>query len=91
MKIFEFNKYFPDEAACRRKFKEMRDKYTLKGCIELNEGFFSTEIPKEKKDEKLKAGVGSQRKSKVMVIAESTPMDVETKNGMKPKSVKHIN
>lgn len=26
MKIFEFNKYFPDEAACRRKFKEMRDK-----------------------------------------------------------------
>lgn len=187
MKIFEFNKYFPDEAACRRKFKEMRDKkgvtcqhcgshdvvwleskqqyqckhcrhrttlrsgtvmhgsklpfrywfiamhlltatkksisaaelqrqlghnryqpvwelmhklrsvmgkrddkYTLKGCIELDEGFFSTEIPKEKKDEKLKAGVGSQRKSKVMVIAESTPVDVETKKGMKPKSVKHI-
>ncbi len=26
MKIFEFNKYFPDEATCRRKFKEMRDK-----------------------------------------------------------------
>lgn len=26
MKIFEFNKYFPDEAACRRKFKEIRDK-----------------------------------------------------------------
>lgn len=187
MKIFEFNKYFPDEAACRRKFKEMRDKkgvtcqhcgshdvvwleskqqyqckhcrhrttlrsgtvmhgsklpfrywfiamhlltatkksisaaelqrqlghnryqpvwelmhklrsvmgkrddkYTLKGYIELDEGFFSTEIPKEKKDEKLKAGVGSQRKSKVMVIAESTPVDVETKKGMKPKSVKHI-
>ena len=36
------------------------DKYTLKGCIELDEGFFSTEIPKEKKDEKLKAGAGSQ-------------------------------
>ena len=66
------------------------DKYTLKGCIELDEGFFSTEIPKEKKDEKLKAGVSSQRKSKVMVIAESTPVDVETKKGMKPKSVKHI-
>lgn len=187
MKIFEFNKYFPDEATCRRKFKEMRDKegvtcqhcgshdvvwleskqqyqckhcrhrttlrsgtvmhgsklpfrywfiamhlltatkksisaaelqrqlghnryqpiwelmhklrsvmgkrddkYTLKGCIELDEGFFSTEIPKEKKDEKLKAGVGSQRKSKVMVIAESTPVDVEPKKGMKPKLVKHI-
>lgn len=66
------------------------DKYTLKGCIELDEGFFSTEIPKEKKDEKLKAGVGSQRKSKVMVIAESTPVDVEPKKGMKPKLVKHI-
>lgn len=187
MKIFEFNKYFPNEAACRRAFKEMRDKkgvtcqhcgshdmvwleskqqyqckhcrhrttlrsgtvmhgsklpfrywfiamhlltatkksisaaelqrqlghnryqpvwelmhklrsvmgkrddkYTLKGCIELDDGFFSTEIPKEKKNEKLKAGVGSQRKSKVMVIAESMPVDVETKKGMKPKSVKHI-
>lgn len=26
MKLFEFNKYFPDEAACRRAFREMRDK-----------------------------------------------------------------
>ena len=39
--------------------------------IELDEGFFSTEIPKEKKNEKLKAGAGSQRKSKVMVIAKT--------------------
>lgn len=187
MKLFDFNKYFPDEASCRRAFKEMRDRegvtcqhcgshdvvwleskqqyqcrhcrhrttlrsgtvmhgsklpfmywfiamhlltatkksisaaelqrqlghnryqpiwelmhklrsvmgkrddrYTLKGCIELDEGFFSTEIPKDKKDEKLKAGIGSQRKSKVMVIAESTPIDGEPKKGQKPKSVKHI-
>lgn len=187
MKVFNFNKYFPDEASCRRAFKEMRDKegvvcqhcgstdvvwlgskqqyqckhcrhrttlrsgtvmhgsklpfmywfvamhlltatkktisaaelqrqlghkryqpiwelmhklrsvmgkrdgkYTLKGCIELDEGFFSTEIPKEKKDEKLKAGVGSQRKSKVMVIAESSPVDNENKKGLKPKLVKRI-
>jgi hypothetical protein len=66
------------------------DKYTLKGCIELDEGFFSTEIPKEKKNEKLKAGAGSQRKSKVMVIAESTPAEKEPKKGQKPKVVKHI-
>ena len=66
------------------------DKYTLKGCIELDEGFFSTEIPKEKKNEKLKAGAGSQRKSKVMVIAESTPAEKEAKKGQKPKVVKHI-
>ena len=26
MKVFEFNKYFPDDATCRRRFKEMRDK-----------------------------------------------------------------
>lgn len=66
------------------------DKYTLKGCIELDEGFFSTEIPKEKKNEKSKAGAGSQRKSKVMVIAEGTPAEKEAKKGQKPKVVKHI-
>lgn len=66
------------------------DKYTLKGCIELDEGFFSTEIPKEKKNEKLKASAGSQRKSKVMVIAETTPAEKEPKKGQKPKVVKHI-
>lgn len=66
------------------------DKYTLKGCIELDEGFFSTEIPKEKKNEKLKASAGSQRKSKVMVIAETTPAEKVPKKGQKPKVVKHI-
>ena len=186
MKLFEFNKYFPDEAACRRAFKEMRDKegvtcqhcgshdvvwleskqqyqckhcrhrttlrsgtvmhgsklpfmywfiamhlltatkktisaaelqrqlghkryqpiwelmhklrsvmgkrddkYTLKGMIELDEGFFSTEVPLEKKCEKLKAGAGSQRKSKVLVIAESKDEE-HPKKGQKLKSVKHI-
>ena len=42
------------------------------------------------KDEKLKAGAGSQRKSKVMVIAESTPAEKEPKKGQKPKVVSHI-
>ena len=66
------------------------DRYTLKGCIELDEGFFSTEVPEDRKHEKLKAGAGSQRKSKVMVIAESTPADHEPGRGKKPKSVGHI-
>ena len=186
MKLFEFNRYFPDEAACRKAFKEMRDregvvcqhcgshdvvwleskqqyqckhcrhrttlrsgtvmhgsklpfmywfiamhlltatkksisaaelqrqlghnryqpiwelmhklrsvmgkrdnKYTLKGCIELDEGFFSTETPLSRKQEKLRAGAGSQRKSKVLVIAEST--DVESpRPGQKSKKVGHI-
>lgn len=187
MKLFDFNKYFPDEVSCRRAFKEMRDKegvtcqhcgshdvvwleskqqyqckhcrhrttlrsgtvmhgsklpfmywfiamhlltatkksisaaelqrqlghkryqpiwellhklrsvmgkrddrYTLKGCVELDGGFFSTETPNDKKNEKLKAGVGSQRKSKVMVIAESTPAEKAPKKGQKPKVVGHI-
>lgn len=66
------------------------DKYTLKGCIELDEGFFSTEIPNEKKNEKLKAGAGSQRKSKVIVIAESTPAESTSKRGQKSKVIGHI-
>ena len=187
MKIYEFNKYFPDEATCRRRFREWRDKegvacqhcgsndvvwleskqqyqckhcrhrttlrsgtvmhgsklpfmywfvamhlltatkksisaaelqrqlghnryqpiwellhklrsvmgkrddkYTLKGCIELDEGFFSTEVPDGKKHEKLKAGAGSQRKTKVMVIAESTMPEKEPKRGQKTKKVGHI-
>lgn len=66
------------------------DKYTLKGCIELDEGFFSTEIPNDKKSEKLKAGAGSQRKSKVIVIAESTLAERMPKRGQKSKVIGHI-
>lgn len=33
MKLFEFEKHFPDEESCRNKFKEMRDK---EGVICLN-------------------------------------------------------
>lgn len=65
------------------------DRYTLKGYIELDEGFFTTEVPDERKGEKLKAGAGSQKKSKVLVIAESTPVNDQRK-GQKPKSVNHI-
>lgn len=65
------------------------DKYTLKGNIELDEGFFSTETPDGQKDEKLKAGIGSQKKSKVLVIAESTP-EVNPQKKNKPNKVGHI-
>ncbi len=65
------------------------DKYILKGNIELDEGFFTMEIPNEQKCEKLKAGVGSQRKGKVVVIAESTEVDAPSR-GRKPKKVGHI-
>jgi hypothetical protein len=65
------------------------DRYTLGGCIELDEGFFTTEIPADKKEEELKAGAGSQRKTKVLVMAESTPED-SPKNPKKPNKVKYI-
>lgn len=65
------------------------DKYTLCGNIELDEGFFTVEKPEDKKDEKLKQGAGSQRKAKVVVIAESTEV-INPKNVNKPKKVGHI-
>ena len=65
------------------------DKYTLKGNIELDEGFFSTETPDSQKQEKLKSGAGSQKKNKVLVIAESTESENQ-KRGQKPKEVGHI-
>jgi hypothetical protein len=45
--------------------------YVLAGRIELDEGYFSTEIPKEEKKHPLKRGRGSQKKSKVIVMADS--------------------
>jgi transposase-like protein len=58
--------------------------------IELDEGFFSTEIGEEEKDKPLKRGRGSQKKSKVLVMAESEPVEgVKTKNG-KPRKVGHL-
>lgn len=65
------------------------DLYTLKGEVELDEGFFSTEMPLESRNEKLKAGAGSQKKSKVLVMAESSLVD-NPRNSEKPKKVGHI-
>lgn len=63
--------------------------YLLSNCIELDEAFFSTEREAEAKGEKLKAGAGSQKKSKVLVMAESE--DVECpKKGKKAKKVGRI-
>ncbi|GHT01373.1 hypothetical protein AGMMS49525_01910 [Bacteroidia bacterium] len=45
-------------------------RYTLSGVLELDEGFFSTETQAEEKQQPLKRGRGSQKKSKVLVMAE---------------------
>jgi|GEM_PF-3033854 len=38
MNIFDFIKQFPDEIACRLRFKELRDKIGI-NCIALNPTF----------------------------------------------------
>jgi hypothetical protein len=64
--------------------------YWLKEVVELDEGFFSTEMDDQEKDKPLKRGRGSQRKTKVLVMAESLPVDGQTTKNGKPRKVGHI-
>jgi hypothetical protein len=65
--------------------------YSLKDVIELDEGFFSTATDEEDKDKPLKRGRGSQKKTKVLVMAESLPVEGGRlpKNG-NPRKVGHL-
>jgi ISXO2-like transposase domain/Transposase zinc-ribbon domain len=64
--------------------------YTLSGQIELDEGFFPTEIPSKEKNNDLKRGRGSQKRTKVLVMAESKEVEgKKTKKG-KPRKVGYI-
>ena len=65
-------------------------KYELSGQIELDEGYFTTEIKKEEKDQPLKRGRGSQKKTKVLVMAESKEVEGETSKNGKPRKVGYI-
>jgi hypothetical protein len=62
-----------------RKAMGQRDKqYNLEGMIEFDEGYFSTETSKREK-QNLKRGRGSQKKTNVAVMAESTQLeDIDT-------------
>ena len=61
-------------------------RYSLHGDVEIDEGFFSTETPEEQKDCPLKHGRGSQRKTSVLVMAESSfPEVLPTRKGALPK------
>lgn len=64
--------------------------YTLSGVIELDEGFFSTEMDEDEKDKPLKRGRGSQKKSKVLVMVESKPVEGKTTKTGKPRQVGHL-
>jgi hypothetical protein len=63
--------------------------YQLLGQVELDNAFITTLIPDEQKAEKLKRGAGSQNKSKVMVMAESTVVENPHPN-KPPRKVNHI-
>ena len=65
------------------------DEYQLSGEVELDDAFFTTEISLEEKDEPLKRGRGSQKKTKVLVMAESKIVE-SPKPGKKPKKVKYL-
>lgn len=62
--------------------------YQLCDSIELDEGFFTTQRDETEKGKPLKAGRGSQRKAKVLVMAESTPVECSKMNIK--KQVGHI-
>ena len=66
--------------------------YTLSGIIELDEGFFTTETSEKENDNPLKRGRGSQKKTKVLVMAESVPVEKNEakKHKDKPRKVNHI-
>ena len=65
------------------------DLYTISGNIEFDEGFFTTEIEESEKEKPLKRGAGSQRKSKVAVMAETKPAS-SPKKYQKPTKVSYI-
>ena len=65
------------------------DLYSLSGQLELDDGFFTTPVPEGEKGQSLKRGRGSQRKTKVLVMAESEPVD-DPKPGKKTRRVGYI-
>lgn len=64
-------------------------KYQLSGEMELDDGFFTVPIPEEHKGEPLKRGRGSQRKAKVLVMAESEEVK-DPKPGKKSRRVGYL-
>ncbi len=65
-------------------------RYGIKGVVELDEGFFSTEVDRDEKDKALKRGRGSQKKTKVLVMAESRPVESPKHRYKKPRKVRYI-
>jgi hypothetical protein len=64
--------------------------YSLSGQIELDEGFFSIEVKPQDKDKPRKRGRGSQRATKVLVMAESKDVKEKPAKKGKPRKVGFI-
>jgi len=65
MNLLNFIEQYPDEDSCKLKLKALRDNQCkLYGQIELDEGFFSTEVEPEEKGKPIKRGRGSQKRAK---------------------------
>lgn len=64
--------------------------YELSGVIELDEGFFTSVKVEEGKDKPLKRGRGSQKKSKILIMVESVPVEGKTTKEGKQRKVGHI-
>ena len=62
--------------------------YTLEGMVELDEGYLSTETSKNDR-RKLKRGRGSQKRTNVAVMAESTPLE-DPQTGKKSKQCRYF-
>ena len=73
----------------RNAMGKRHDSYELYGEMELDDGFFSTPVAKDKKEEPLKRGRGSQKKTTVLVMTESEKVS-EPKKGKKSRKVGHI-
>lgn len=66
------------------------ESYQLTGQVELDEGFFSTIVPQDDKDKPLKRGRGSQKKTTVLVMAESSAVDGTPSKKGRPRKVRYI-
>lgn len=64
--------------------------YKLNGSIELDDAFFTISLDSDKREEPLKRGRGSQRKAKVLVIAESKQSEKIDNRYSVQKIVGHI-
>lgn len=65
------------------------DEYSLSGQVELDDAFFTTEIPDDQKKKPMKRGRGSQNITKVLAMCESSFQDNPGK-GQKTKQVGYL-